>query len=590
MNGWNPLRHHSIHTHIAIAFSCLILCTTALLSYSTYKLSSDAVTHNSLEYTSQLIEQVKVNIQTYISNMESIAALAMRSNDLQRYLKQNEPAFVKPLMKKQVGQYFNSIVSSRNDISSILFISDRGDEIVSNREHADFNSIAQIKEQDWYKKVIGTDQAYISSSHVQRIFRDEYRWVVSISRELPATDDSIGGVLLVDLNYKLINNLCKQIELGKRGYVFIVDPTGDLVYHPQQQLVYSQLKSEQLDKVLQTWNGSMTLGEGSDKKIYTVDTTSFGWKIVSVTYPDELVGNKRQIQYTSALWGIICLIAALAISIVLSYALTKPLKKLEMNMKLAERGDFDIRVEIDNTNEIGKLARTFNIMISKIKELMNQVVEEQEMKRVSELKALQAQIQPHFLYNTLDSIIWMAEMGKMEEVVDMTSALSKLLRSTISKGDELIPISVELEHIHNYLTIQKMRYRKKFTYSIDVDEDIGNCQILKLVLQPIVENAIYHGMKHKPETGHIRITGKRVDDDIELQVIDDGIGMDSDQAGTLLERKVASKNGNGVGVVNVDHRVKLNFGAAYGLRFESELEEGMIVTLRIPLLRLEGDA
>lgn len=228
-----------------------------------------------------------------------------------------------------------------------------------------------------------------------------------------------------------------------------------------------------------------------------------------MTYPDDLVANKQQMQGTAALWGAVSLIFAMAISVLLSYALTKPLKNLEINMKKAERGEFDIRVEIESTNEIGKLARTFNLMIMKIKELMSQIVMEQEMKRVSELKALQAQIKPHFLYNTLDSIIWMAETGKMEEVVEMTSSLSKLMRSTIGEGEELIPIARELEHIRHYLTIQNMRYRHKFTYSIEVDEDILECSILKLVLQPLVENAIYHGIKHNPEQGHILIRGKK---------------------------------------------------------------------------------
>lgn len=468
---------------------------------------------NSVAYTSQLIEQVKLNIENYISNMESIAALVLTSSDLERYVKGSSSGQEGKVKDKQLAsQYLRSVVQSRTDISSIVYASSEGI-TVSDRLDAVLKPLPELIAQEWYQQALNQTEVAVSSSHVQHLFQDEYRWVVSISRKLSDTFSEMEadrqGVLLVDLNYSVINNLCKQIELGKRGYVFIVDPSGSLVYHPQQQLIYSQLKFEQLETVLGIKSGSVTVNTGNEQKLYTVDTTSFGWKIVGVTYPDDLVANKQQMQGTAALWGAVSLIFAMAISVLLSYALTKPLKNLEINMKKAERGEFDIRVEIESTNEIGKLARTFNLMIMKIKELMSQIVMEQEMKRVSELKALQAQIKPHFLYNTLDSIIWMAETGKMEEVVEMTSSLSKLLRSTIGEGEELIPIARELEHIRHYLTIQNMRYRHKFTYSIEVDEDILECSILKLVLQPLVENAIYHGIKHNPEQGHILIRGKK---------------------------------------------------------------------------------
>jgi two-component system sensor histidine kinase YesM len=226
-------------------------------------------------------------------------------------------------------------------------------------------------------------------------------------------------------------------------------------------------------------------------------------------------------------------------------------------------------------------------MIMKIKDLMAQIVQEQESKRISDLKALQAQIQPHFLYNTLDSIIWMAEMGKMDEVVRMTSAFAKLLRASISEGDELVPIAVELNHIRNYLTIQQMRYRSKFSYSIEVPEELQKLKILRLVLQPLVENAIYHGMKHKPETGHIRITGRRISGMIELIVADDGVGMPPEKLHAIIARLQSQNDAHsssGVGVQNVNHRIALYFGPAFGLRYESELEEGTTVFVRIPEL------
>jgi two-component system, sensor histidine kinase YesM len=587
MRIWRrPFQFKSIHTKIALAFSCLILCTTAILSYNAYRLSTVAVTDTSLEYTKQLIEQVNKNIQTYIGNMESISALSLSNLDLKRYLELPNPNGDEgEMLANQISSYFRAIVASRNDIASILFTGSNG-ALVSDRGQVSFKPYAEIITQEWYTKAgVSKGGVAISSSHVQHLYQDEYKWVVSISKQMPISSPKYArGVLLVDLNYNIINDLCNQIQLGQRGYVFILDPTGDLIYHPQQQLIYTGLKTEDIRTLLQTSDSTFHVQEAEQSKIYTVRTTNFGWKIVGVTYPEDLIGNKKEMQFTSAMWGLLSLIIAIAISILLSITLTRPIKQLEVHMKQVERGNFDIRVDVEGTNEISKLSRTFNLMIGKIKELMVQTVQDQEVKRISELKALQAQIQPHFLYNTLDSIIWMAEMGKVEEVVTMTSALSKLLRSSISKGEELIPIAVELAHIQNYLTIQNIRYRNKFTYAIEVEPEILTCSILKIILQPLVENAIYHGMKHLADRGHIQITGRRVEGVIELKVIDNGVGMSEELVKSLMQQARQSESGKGFGVMNVNHRIQLYFGELYGLQFESELEEGTTVTVRIPEL------
>ncbi|GFZ96074.1 histidine kinase [Paenibacillus marchantiophytorum] len=585
MRIWSrPIQFKSIHTKIALAFSCLILCTTVILSYSAYRLSTVAVTDTSLAYTKQLIDQVDKNIQTYIGNMESIATLSLSNNDLKRYLALKNPADPEGLqLTNQISNYFQSIVASRNDIASILFAGSNG-ALVSERTASDFKPYSELITQDWYAKASrSSGKVLISSSHVQHLYKDEYKWVVSISKPMPnPLPGAASGVLLVDLNYNVINDLCNQIQLGQRGYVFILDQAGDLIFHPQQQLIYSGLKSEDMPTLMQAKEGTFPSPEKEQNKIYTVSTSSFGWKIVGVTYAGDLIGNKKDMQLASMMWGGIALIIALGISILLSITLTRPIKVLEAHMKQVEKGNFNIRVDVEGANEISKLSRTFNLMIGKIKELMSQTLEDQEVKRISELKALQAQIQPHFLYNTLDSIIWMAEMGKVDEVVTMTSALSKLLRSSISKGEELIPIAVELQHIENYLTIQSIRYRNKFTYAIEVDPDIQNRRILKIILQPLVENAIYHGIKHSPERGHIHITGRRLDGMIELKVLDNGVGMSEEQLKTLMLKTRQAESGKGFGLHNVNHRIQLYFGEHYGLQFESEQEEGTSVTVRIP--------
>ncbi len=253
-------------------------------------------------------------------------------------------------------------------------------------------------------------------------------------------------------------------------------------------------------------------------------------------------------------------------------------------MKRVENGNFDTEVKINSADEIGELSRDFNIMIKKINRLMRQNMQDQEQKRKSELKALQAQINPHFLYNTLDSIIWMAEAKKHEEVVEMTSALANLFRLSISKGEQIIPIKKEVEHIKNYLIIQKMRYKDKLDFKIDVNEKIMDYKILKILLQPLVENSIYHGIKNKTGMSLIQITGEKFEDKILLKVIDDGVGMDKHQIKNIFKKSKTSIEKSGVGVRNVNERIKLYFGNNYGITYESKIGIGTTANIWLTIL------
>ena len=235
-------------------------------------------------------------------------------------------------------------------------------------------------------------------------------------------------------------------------------------------------------------------------------------------------------------------------------------------------------------NEIGQLGRTFNIMVGQIKNLMGEIISTQENKRKSELQLLQAQINPHFLYNTLDSIIWMAEQKKSEDVVLMTSALAKLFRASITKDKELVPVRVEIDHITNYMLIQKMRYTEQMDYTIEVSESILPYKSLKILLQPFVENAIYHGIRNSPENGFIAIRGMERDNQIVFEVEDNGLGMSEEQLSRILMADDGDSAGKGIGISNVNERIKLYFGDEYGIQIRSRLEEGTCVTITIPKL------
>jgi len=587
------IQFQSIQSGIATVFVCLILFTTLVLSFLSYQLSSATVRDTARDLASDLIKQVTRNINTYISSMENISLLVLNHQDIATYL--TRETFDSPEEQREaeeaISGFLRSILASRKDITSINIFGYNG-RFVSDRLNPELNPNIHIPYQSWFRaaKEAGGD-VVVSSSHVQPLFKDEYRWVVSLSRELRSPDRTKGvGILLVDLNFSLLNDILSEIELGRRGYVFITDREGKIVYHPQQQLLYSNLKTEPIDDVLAIGTGSFITDEGKESRIYTVQDSGYGWKIVGVFHVRELTGNLQQMRWSFVAIGALCLIIAILLSLIVARTLTRPIKQLQEQMREVERGNFDIQVPVENTREIGSLARAFNLMVLHIKQLMGQIVKEQEFKRKSELNALQAQINPHFLYNTLDSIIWMAEAKKFEEVVLMTSALAKLFRSSIGKGQELVPIHNEIEHIRNYLTIQKIRYQDKLDFHIDVEPDILPYRTIKLLLQPLVENAIYHGIKNKYGQGFIRITGQRDGNRIVFQVADNGVGMDETKLSSLLSPGRKSKDGKGLGIYNVNERIRLYFGPEYGLSFASEPDKGTTVTVTIAAVPPEKEA
>jgi two-component system sensor histidine kinase YesM len=322
-----------------------------------------------------------------------------------------------------------------------------------------------------------------------------------------------------------------------------------------------------------------------------------------ISSSSELVRNRATIQRYYFYWTMICIVLAIFISVVISHHLSHPILRLRSSMQAVERGDFDISVDVTSNNEIGELARDFNIMIARIKELVQRNAEEQEAKRKSELTVLQNQITPHFLYNTLDSVIWMAESKQYTDVVKMVSSLARLLRLSISRGAEFVSIRDEIEHIESYLTIQKLRYRDKLDFSIAVHEVIMPLRVPKVILQPLVENAIYHGIKNKEQGGTVVIEGDIVDDYVLLSVRDDGVGMSPEHRETVLSGGSPSRTSHShrtgygsarVGVLNVHERIRLYFGTEYGLSFRENDGGGTVVDVHLPIVhekdvRREGE-
>jgi len=572
-------RKKSLRGRMILSF--LLIVAIAVVSFMIISInrSSRVIKETSVDYTLQLIQMMNENIEFYIENMENISQIAIYNSDVRKYLVADDDA---DEYLAKVEEQFATLKETRKDIYNIGVVGMNTNYLINDRTVL-INPFIQLNDLEWYNKAIeGKDTVF--SSHVQNIVYKEYEWVVTLSKPIgDPVDGEIIGVLFVDLNYRAISNLAEEINLGQKGYVYIVDGDGNIVYHPKQQLIYSGLWEEELMPADRTKN-PVASWENNNKLYTSTRSELTGWTVVGVSDLDEMLSSTDDIISMYYLLAVVLIGVAMLLAVLLTDKITLPLRRLQESMLKVETGNFKVdMMEIQSRDEIGDLIRTFHIMIQEIENLIARNNIEQEEKRKSELNALQAQINPHFLYNTLDSIIWMAEDSNTRDVVLMTSALAKLLRKSISNENELVTVSEELEYTKSYLLIQKMRYKGKLKYSVNIDAAIADMEIIKLIVQPLVENAIYHGIKYKEGIGTIVIEAEYREKEIVIQVIDDGYGMSDDQLVHIFDERVIDERRNGVGVRNVHKRIQLYYGSQYGLSFISKIGQGTIATIHLPV-------
>ena len=543
----------------------VILCCCILFFLDRYR---SAMVQSAQTSSAQAVSQVSNTVDNYLSDMEQAMRLVEQS--------MTESADTR-------DRLLDAFLEFRPDVVAVTSYSADGELLdcwCLDREPRD--PIWQNLSFD-LERAREASGAYLTAPHVESIFEGYYPWVVTMTAPLPAGGEA--AWVSLDLSFASISSYINNVGIGQRGYCFLMDENGNIVYHPQQQLLYAGLKSEDTAALAALEDGS----HADDTVIYSLTSVGdSGWRVVGVSYVDELVNrNVTEMIRLSTLLAAGVLAAALLTSWLLSRLLGRPLRGLADAMESFETdADHFAYRPVGGTREVQELSASFEHMVLRIQQLMTTVREEEVNLRKTELKALQAQINPHFLYNTLDSIAWMCEQGRNDDAVRMVHALARLFRISISKGHELIPIRREIEHAESYLQIQKYRYKNQFTYSFDVDPDCLDYLCNKITLQPIIENAINHGLDLMVDEGCIQVQVRQDGEDILFRVQDNGVGMSEEQIDAILHRGPADCTG--IGIRNVDDRLKIYFGKRYGLQITSELDVGTCVEIRMPRVR-EGD-
>lgn len=575
LTGYLPqkLRLKSIQVIIAGSFALLtVTCmlTVGLVLYSRFLRAAET---NAMINAQQIIDQIKINLDNYIGEMLDISDYV----NFEIYMQE-------VFCSEEFSEFLGNIMKFREDIVSLAVFSEKG-ELAAVYPSSGYSGKEVVTQRRWFRLAVESpERLFFSSPHVRETMRGQDRRIVSLSRSTNfyRMEQGIGGVLLVDMNFNAIDEMFKRVSLGKKGYVMILDSFGHIIFRPRHK---PMLDMFDLNNIFNGRDRSFTKDINGDRVIITINTVEHAeWRIVGISYIDDLIATRKEIGNFMLWMLLLSVFFSMVGAIFISLKISHPIKILENSMKRVSEGNFDIISEVKGDNEVESLSRTFNMMLATIRDLMAQIVRDQSMIRKSELNALQAQIQPHFLYNTLDSILWMAEKGKSGEVVSMVTALSRFFRLSLSNGKSVISVLEELDQVRNYLIIQENRYKNKFTYKIEAQSDTLKCKIPKLLLQPVVENAIYHGIEGMVDKGEICISSSIVEGKLLLQVKDNGLGMSAEKLESLVNYVFKSKGTTSIGLKNVSERIKIQFGEEYGLELESELEKGTIVKLWLPVI------
>ena len=558
----------------------IISVTIGLLLYNRYEM---LIRQNDIRDTQNQLERLVNTVEQYLKDMRKISDSA-NYNIIQTF----------DVSSPEFNQQLSFLYDSNKDKIQSIALYDTEGELMAAEPVILQKKEVNAGQQTWFTQAMAEiENMHFSTPHIQNLFQDDakrYHFVISLSRAVDVIDgDRPGnGVLLVDMKYSYLEEMMNRMNDSNRGrYYYVCDGSGNLIYHPYYNKINKGLFRENTDIVCTSEDGvyKKMRSEDGNKQTVIISTIAYtGWKMVGVVRQDARTDSLEQFRIYMVVIVIMLIMMLLLVNRIVSKKISSPILKLDASVRAYEAGEKP-DIYIGGSYEIRHLGNSIQSSYEEIERLMKKIMEEQNERRKSELAALQSQINPHFLYNTLESITWMIESGKNQDAVFMISELAKLFRISLSRGKTIISIKDELQHCRNYMNIQKYRYKERFETEYDISEEIYSFCTVKLILQPILENAIYYGVgdMDKDEDPRIVVRGWKQQQDIYIAVSDNGIGMRHEDVENILTgNQKAIKHGSGVGLINVHTRIRLMFGKKYGLIVESEPDEGTTVTIHLP--------
>lgn len=550
--GWN-ISISGVFIAMVMGIVLISVVAATLIFVQIYR---NAMEQSAVTSSSQSCEQVQNTVENYTQDMriilEGIVARMRHENN-------------------HSEEYIQNLVNIRSDVVAVTICGEDGELLRywnrGQKLKENYRIVQSIEMED------DDGRLRITKPYVESLFEGYYPWVVTVYQKIQK-EDGTSIQVNIDIRFSDIANYVDDVGIGQHGYAYIADKKGNLIYHPQQQLIYSGLKEEK----------GMDLKEGThiqEQAIYTVkNLENCDWKIVGVCYVDEMITEKVS-SAVSRLLIVLCLVmgAVFLLGWAFSELFSAPVRQLADDMHRFEKNAENFVFEpMAGTTEITTLSNSFEHMVVKIQKLMEQVRQEEITLRKTELKALQAQINPHFLYNTLSMMNWMAIRSNQMEISKVTLALSTFYRTALSKGEDVVTVENCIQNMQAYLEIQLTMHDNNFSVDWDIDPTIKNEKMPKLLLQPVVENAIEHGIDEKEDGDKkIFLSFRGNGDDVVITVRDNGMGMPQEKAETLVTYQA-----KGYGLKNVNDRIRILYGENYGIRILSAPDEGTTVVMRFP--------
>lgn len=551
-----------IEFKISACFFVISILIISLMLFSWYKQSSSKLMTYEKEETSQEVKNASIYVASYLEKNKNLASLLAMSAESQNIMDdKTDFKNLKDIIK----------VSEKSDefIKKIFLVSENGN-IISN-EKVSLETNKDMKNISWYKKLINSNNmAFASKADFSKISSDSSKNIISIPKEIKDKNNKRLGFVVINLSYKFLEDFLSTINFGKDGYVFILSSEEELLFKSKnmedfgkkdyEKLLKKRMKPEKMDFV--------------SSNVFIPNTQ---WKLVGISFSNAISNLKKQLIESSLILALIVFILTLLVSIFVSKKISKPIIYLIGEIKKTDKKLYKIKSLPQASSEIQILTKEYNNLIDRIFVLTEDIEKKEEQKRTYQVKALQSQINPHFLYNTLDTILWLVEFGENEKAIKVTKNLGMLLRNSLNIDEDFVKLDKEIEHAKNYLDIQKIRYDNKFTYEFIKKIETSSLYVPKLILQPIIENAIYHGIREKKSKSYIKIIVEKNPEYLIIKIIDNGLGPKE------KKENIPTKLG-GIGMENVNNRIKLLCGEKYNLKMQREKDE-TIVTYKLKIIK-----
>lgn len=570
----------SIILSVLMTLSLVTVTVMGFLLYHRFKLASDK---SAVANTEMTVESTIDRLNSSLLDLRQISDAA-NYNIVQEY----------DISSQEFTRQFSMLYETNVDKIQSLALYGYDGKLIESEPVATVKDNVKVDDQKWYQNARSEiENIHFSTPHVQNLFDDgtfRYHRVVSLSRSVDINDGSTSGsgVLLVDMKYSVLEDMLDRINETSSGiYYYLCSRDGEIIYHPRWTEINRGFFKEENNKAASYEDGIYEMKTDGQKENVVVGSVAYtGWKLIGVVPESVQETSINKFRYYIITTILILVMMLLQVNRFISRKISRPIRELDESVKAYEAGAMP-DIYIGGSAEIRHLGYSVQKSYEQIETLMKEIIQQQTERRKSELDALQSQINPHFLYNTLESITWMIEAQRNNEAVVMISELAKLLRVSLSRGKTIISIEDELQHGRSYMNIQRVRYKERFKVEFLIDEEIKDYCIVKLVIQPLLENAIYYGVGNMDEDddGQILVRGEKKGEDIYISIEDNGMGMPEDIRDNILtDNSKVPKHGSGVGVINVHSRIRLMFGPEYGLEVYSELDEGTKVVIHIPAI------